>query len=109
VVISADDLLLLFSYLLVHSRGSVSNLTAELAFMSDFIPDHQRCTMQGYYLTTQVCCAELLLRGDLLRDAPPAENESDRTTDETPPAADALSAPAAAAADTPAIEAQSSA
>jgi hypothetical protein len=67
VVIGADDLLLLFSYLLIHSRTRVPSLTAELLFLSDFIPEHQRCTMSGYYLSVTISCRLLLLRGDLLK------------------------------------------
>ena len=63
VVIGADDLLLLFAYLLIHSR--VENLVAELAFLADFIPEHQRCTMQGYYLATTQAAAELLASDEL--------------------------------------------
>lgn len=62
VVIGADDLLLLFTYLLIHT--SVPNLLAELSFLSDFIPEHQRCTMQGYYLATTQAAAELLMSED---------------------------------------------
>lgn len=62
VVIGADDLLLLFTYLLL--RGQLPSLLSELAFLSDFIPDHQRCSMYGYYVATTQAAAELLLSGD---------------------------------------------
>ena len=63
VVIGADDLLLLFAYLLIHARSGA--LLAELAFLADFIPEHQRCTMQGYYLATTQAAAELLASDEL--------------------------------------------
>ena len=59
VVIGADDLLLLFTYLLLHS--GVPSLWCEFSYLSDFIPDHQRCTMFGYYLATFTAAAELLM------------------------------------------------
>jgi len=69
VVIGADDLLLLFVYLLVHSRLGVPALLAELAFLADFIPEHKRCTMEGYYLAVSTAAAELITSGEILQGA----------------------------------------
>jgi hypothetical protein len=43
----------------------VRDLPAELAFLADFIPEHQRCTMQGYYLATTQAAAELIASDEL--------------------------------------------
>ena len=81
VVIGADDLLLLFTYLLL--RTGVPSLLAELAFLGDFIPDHQRCTMQGYYLATANAAAELLTSEQFQATIAKREGQASTTQAET--------------------------
>jgi len=81
VVISADDLLLLFTYLLVHARRSVPSLAAELSFLADFIPAHDRCRMSGYYLAVTTSAAELIRTGTLLKEAQSQQEQQQAESD----------------------------
>ena len=70
VVINADDLLLLFAYLLISATASSSPSTtprwhAHLSLMSDYTTDKQRCMLRGYYLATMQAALELVMTGDL--------------------------------------------
>jgi hypothetical protein len=44
----ADDLLLLFTYIITYA--DVPHLMAEMNFMDDYMDDKHRCMMTGYYL-----------------------------------------------------------
>ena len=84
VVINADDLLLLFTYLIITltngttaaaadadetgSDGSdgcmVACWHAQLSLMSDYLTDKQRCMLRGYYLATMQAALELVMTDD---------------------------------------------
>jgi len=65
-VIGADDLLLLYTYIVIKSN--VPHLCAEINFMDDFLPDHQRCLMKGYYLATMQAVVEFISSDDFTRN-----------------------------------------
>ena len=71
VVINADDLLLLFTYLLIANTNDERDgeaggacWHAQLALMSDYLTDKQRCMLRGYYLATMQAALELVMTDD---------------------------------------------
>jgi hypothetical protein len=60
VIINADDLLILFCYLLARCRKKLVYLSAQLAMMSDYLNAEQRVTLRGYYLATLQAAVELI-------------------------------------------------
>jgi len=70
VVIGADDLLLLFTHILIRSR--LPHLHAEIRFMDEYMTEQHRMLMTGYYLATTQAASEMIMSHDLRRgkDAP---------------------------------------
>lgn len=66
IVLAADDLLLLFAYLVI--KANLTHLWAEVAYIRGFLTTDERDSMAGYYLSTFEAAAEYVMTQELIKE-----------------------------------------
>eukprot|EP00808_Paulinella_micropora_P007232 g17224.t1 len=92
VVVDADDLLLLFAYILIHAK--IEDIHAHVRITEDYMQDQERFLMSGYYLMTCVAAVELILTQDLLpQDQTSSSSPSSPSSSSSSPSPNPTSSP----------------